>query len=367
MTSTPEKPQDDQWKPGEQHLRETEIQTQKWTVRTQAVASVATLAAVFVALFVALQGQQSLKSATQYNLQQAQDNQFSTALTSLGSSDIPERIAGLVLLRLNAADRLTPASSAVFGKQNAYSYYTTALEIFSGYLRSHSMGYLASAGAGHGTQPFGLGYGTPTPPGFSIDIQYALDEVMQMLNLSKQVSAVSAVTPNFDLSNDELYQQDLTGMNLSWVHAFLVGIDLRGAVMENVVLSKLDDLQYTHLQCADLQHAQLQGADLEHANLSGADLFKADLKGADLAGADLTGAYVKKAIFSGARDSHAILATMYGRAIGLPPGVVTSTAQPLSQPSCLANKSYGDPPMPNPAPVSSPSVTASPNATGKKG
>jgi hypothetical protein len=58
----------DPWKKHELSLRQKEVHNQKWTVLTQAVASMATVAAVIVALIVAYQGQQSLKSATQYNL-----------------------------------------------------------------------------------------------------------------------------------------------------------------------------------------------------------------------------------------------------------------------------------------------------------
>jgi Pentapeptide repeats (8 copies) len=373
LTSPP-----DAWKPDEQELRKKEVRNQKWTGIAQAVASLATVGAVIVAVFVALQGQQSLKTATQYNLQQAQDNQFSTALTSLGSGDVTERIAGLVLLELNAADRLTPASSVVFGKPSAYNYYTTALEIYSGYLRSHGVGSQVmasasaspgaspSASASAGTQPFGPGYGTPPAGAFTIDIQYAADEVVKMLELKNQVRAVSAKPPNFDLSNDELYEVNFTGMDLSWVNAYMVGIDLRGAVLEQVTLNKLDDLEYSHLQCADLKSANLRGADLEDANLAGADLEGAHLQRANLTGADLQGAYVQGANFSGARHSQAELTTMYGTATGLPPTVVTIAGSPKIQPPCLMNKNYGDAPMPSPTPTPSPSATPSKTAAGRK-
>ena len=353
----------DAWKPDELPLRQKEVRNQKWTILTQAVASLATVAAVIVALGVAYQGQQSLKSATQYNLQQAQDNQFSTALTSLGSSDPTERIAGLVLLRLNAADRLAPASSAVFGTQNAYSYYTTALEIFSGYLRSHGMDFLASVSTGHGSPSFGPGYGTLPPPGFTLDIQYAIDEIRQMLGLREQVSALTHETPNFDLSNDELYEENLTGMNLSWVNAYMYGIDLRGAVMEGLYLSSRDDLAHSYLQCADLAGAHLQGAHMEGADLRGADLAGADLHGAYLAGADLQGADINGANFSGATDSSANLEGMYGTAEGLPSGVSPNTTQPPSRLSCLADKNYWDQPTATPTPTSSPPATPSPSAS----
>jgi uncharacterized protein YjbI with pentapeptide repeats len=346
MTTTPT-PSPETWKQHEElRLRRTEVRTQVGAGIAQAVLSVATVAAVFVALWVAFQGQQSLKSATQNNLEQAQDNQLSTALTSLGSSDVTERVAGLTLLELNAADRLTATSVAAFGPPSAYNYYTTALEIFSGYLQSHGVGSNMTAANASGTQTFGPGYGSLPHGAFSIDTQYAVDEIAKMLELKSQVRAITPMVPAFDLANDELYELNLRGMNLSWVNAYMVGIDLRGAVMEKVTLNSLDDAQGSHLQCADLKYADLRGADLAGANLSGADLYHADLQGANLAGADLRGAYISGANFSGAQASQATLTPMYGSATGLPSGVVTAAHQPPIQPSCLANPGYGDPPRP---------------------
>jgi hypothetical protein len=94
-----------------------------------------------------------LRGATQNNLEQAQDNQFSTALTSLGSNDVTERVAGLALLELNASDRLPSSSIAAFGNPSAYNYYTTTLEIFSGFLHTHGVGSMTTPGTGGGTQP----------------------------------------------------------------------------------------------------------------------------------------------------------------------------------------------------------------------
>jgi uncharacterized protein YjbI with pentapeptide repeats len=351
----------------EQRLRQTEVRAQVRTGQAQVVASVATICAVLVALWVAWQGQQSLKSATQNNLEQAQDDQFSTALTSLGSGDVTERIAGLELLELNAADRLSPTSVAAFGKPSAYNYYTATLDIFSGFLHTHGVGSnMTAAATGGDPQSFGLDYGMPGPGAFSIDLQYAVDDIAKMAGLEGQVRAVSDVIPSFDMSDVELYGVNFKEMNLSWIDAYMVGIDLRGAVLENVHLSSLDSLEDAHLQCADLQNADLQGAKLQGANLSGADLYHADLQGANLTGADLDGAYVLGANFSEAKHSPATFTAMYGRAKGLPPGVVTASGEPLIHPSCLANPSYGDPPNPNPAPASSPSPTAPPSVLGRK-
>ena len=386
MTSPSTQSSDASEEPEELRLRKKEVRTQRWNVITQAVLSLATIGIVLVALVTAQQGQKSLNATTQNNLQQAQDNQFSTALTSLGSSDVTERIAGLVLLELNASDRLTPTSTADFGKPSAYNYYQNALDIFSGFLHTHGVGSTATPGAGGSTQHFSLGYGGPPPGTSSIDIQYAADEIAKMLDLENQVRAVSSKTPAFDMSDAELYEVNLQGMNLSWVHADMVGIDLRGAIMEGVHLGRLDHAENSHLQCADLKtadlrganlaganlgganlrHAHLQGANLAGANLSGANLYHADLQGANLTGANLQDAYVRDANFSGAQDSQATLTTMYGPATGLPMGVFTISGPPPIQPSCISNPSYGDMPMPNPTPVSSPSPTPSPSVIARK-
>jgi len=356
----------DDWKSDEKPLRESEIRIQKWTGIAQVAVSIATVAAVFVAGYVAYQGQQTLKVTTQYNLEQAQDDQLSTALTSLGSDDPTERIAGLVLLRRNAADRLVPRSIAVFGEQSALSYYRTALKVFGGYLSAHGKEFLASHRGD--AQPFGLGYGKLPPLGFSIDIQYAIDEVRQMMDLKEQVQAISTDPPAFDLSNDELYEMNLSGIDLSWVASYMYGIDLRGAVLTNLHLGNLDHAEHSYLQCADLQGAILKGADLEYANFRGANLTGAHFEGADLTGADLQGANVTKANFSGAIGLRPKkLKYAFGSAVGLPPGVVPSSIEPPDRSSCLASDNYGNPPKGNPSPTFSPSAaitpTSSPSAT----
>lgn len=135
-------------------------------------------------------------------------------------------------------------------------------------------------------------------------------------------------------------------MNLSWVYAYMVGVDLRGAILEKVNLGSRDDLAFSYLQCADMIGAQFQGANLEHANLSGADLADADFQDANLDEANLQGADVEGANFSGARDSTATLTKLRGKAKGLPPGVATVAGPPMSLSSCPTSKSYGAPPAP---------------------
>lgn len=124
---------------GRQSLREARAHPKKMGsplsrvgVVTQVLASLGTLADVIVAISVAIQGQHASQAVAQVSLQQAEDNQLSAALSSLGSGCAAERIAGLVLLEQNAADRVLPASIAVFGPRSAYGRYSDVREIFSG-------------------------------------------------------------------------------------------------------------------------------------------------------------------------------------------------------------------------------------------
>ena len=350
----------DEWKDQELKLRQKEVRRQGWGIVTQLLAGVGTLATVAVAAYVANQGEQAYKAATQVSMQQAQDNGLSTALNSLGSSDVAERVAGMVLLEENAADRLSPTSVAVFGRQSAYAHYGDVLEIFSGYLHSHGSQYLTAAGQAGAA--FGLGYGLQPATGFSLDLQYAVDQVTALLSLKDQVFALHwRRTPAIDLSSDELYAANLTGTNFSWLKAaYMVGIDLRGAYMERVQLSSGDDLADSFLQCADLQGAHLQGVNLRGADLRGANLSDLNLRGADLRGANLEGAIVDGTNFAGAKKTGAILTGMYGTAKGLPSDILTSLVQPPNRSSCLANPKYWHEPTTSPTPVT---ATASPKST----
>jgi uncharacterized protein YjbI with pentapeptide repeats len=314
---------------------------QRWTLFAQILASLATFAAVVVAVWVAYQSDKTSQAAARVSVQQAEDSQLSTALGSLGSSDAAERIAGLVLLEQNAADRLLPASITVFGQQNAYEHYSNVLDIFSGYLQSHGSDFLASA---EQVNPaFGIGYGTESEA-IRLDVQYALDELQRILMLRQQVSALGQGSPSLDLSHDELYGASLVGADFGWVRADLYHIDLRGADMADVQLSGHDTLKLAYLQCSNLSDADLRGVNLEHADLRGANLSGATLHDTDLTGANLTGADVSGAKFYGVKLTGATLTGMYGTASGLPSTIATSTATPPSTGSCLADRTYWDGP-----------------------
>ena len=106
----------------------------------------------------------------------------------------------------------------------------------------------------------------------------------------------------------------------------LRGRDLRGAQLDNAVLTRADltgaqlqgamlidaqlqgvSLEGAQLQGARLEYAQLQGASLTRAQLQGALLWGAQLQGADLDFAELQGAWLELARLQGARLSNAQL------------------------------------------------------------
>jgi hypothetical protein len=256
----------------------------------QVVASIASAAAVIVAIWVATQGQVTVDRSARATLQQSEDAQLSTAITALGSGNTSEEIAGLLLLARNTSNRFALMSDTRETTAGVSGDYTTALQILSGYLSSHGQAYLT------GTSPplaatFGRGYGSPPSPGIPLDMVYAADQVKFLLSsgIAASVAALDAgPPPALDLSNDELAGQPWQGVNFGWIHAYLVGIDLRGADLGQSTWSARSDLSGAYLQCADLTGANFRGANLSGANLSGADVQGADFTGANLDGAILT-------------------------------------------------------------------------------
>jgi hypothetical protein len=255
----------------------------------QVIASVATAAAVIVAIWVATQGQVTVDRDARATLQQSEDTQLSTAITAIGSGDTSEEIAGLLLLARNTSDRFALMSETRETPADVSGDYTTALQILSGYLSSHGQAYLTGSPSLSAT--FGRGYGLPPSPGIPLDMIYAADQVKFLLSsgIAASVTALDAgPLPALDLSNDELFGQPWQGVNFAWINAYLAGIDLRGADLGQSTWSAHSDLSGAYLQCADLAGADFRGANLRDADLSGADVQGADFTGADLQGAVLT-------------------------------------------------------------------------------
>ncbi|HEY2521055.1 MAG TPA: pentapeptide repeat-containing protein [Streptosporangiaceae bacterium] len=249
----------------------------------QVGGSIVSAIAVGVAIFVAVTGQQDINSNSQTNLLQSKDSQLSTAVKALGSDNAAERVAGLQLLDHNTASRIEQRSKTGETNGDAFSDYTTSLEILSGYLSSEGQSYLNSFSTGHPGPTFSRGHGAPPSPGLPLDVEYAADQVRALLGLSSQVNGLHAGTPYIDLSNDELYGQSWAGIDFRWLgSAGLLGADLRGADLERSWWGKGSDLGGAYLQCSDLQQAHFSRADLDHANLSGADVQGADFHRADL-------------------------------------------------------------------------------------
>jgi uncharacterized protein YjbI with pentapeptide repeats len=311
----------------------------------QVAGSTVSAAAVIVAIIVAWQGQETVNHNSQTSLEQSEDTQLSTAITALGSSETAERVAGLQLLERNAAGRFSLAAETGESPANVFSDYTTALEIFSGYLSSHNSSLLADTSTGQAAAPFGQGYGTPPIP---LDVVYAADQVQTMLEMKREVTALHAGQPAIDLSHDELYGQPWTRIDFRWIKAYLFGIDLRGAYLESSQWGRQSDLSHSYLQCADLQGANFRGADLTFADLRGANIQGADFRGARIKGAKLTQLYG--------------VATWSRR----PKRVTTVPVQQWNQGTCLQDSAFWDPPSatsapPSPKPSSSPAAKPSPS------
>jgi hypothetical protein len=322
----------------------------KWRKRTKpAVKQLIKLApvlAILVAVWVATQGQVTVERSNRATLMQSQDAQLSTAITAIGSSDMAEQIAGLLLLARNTSNRLTFMGQTEEAPADVHGDYTTALQILSGYLRSHSDMLLT--GNAQTAALFGRGYGLPPSSGVTLDITYAANQVEFLLatNMENEVDALNVgAQPGIDLSNDELIGQPWTDVNFGWLHAFMVGIDLRGASLESSQWSNNSDLSDSYLQCADLQNANFRGA--------------------NLSGADLEGAYVQGADFRGANIKGVVFGQLYGKAkwSSKPFGIRTLSAHNWTAAACMQNASFwrGQPtPASTPTALSSPAPSPSP-------
>jgi hypothetical protein len=323
----------------------------KWGKQLQVAGSAASALGIFVAIWVAVQGQVTVDRSSRASLQQSEDSQLSTAITAIGSDNTAEEIAGLLLLARNTSSRFTLMGDTKESPGDVYDDYTTALQILSGYLNSHGETYLASAGTSQQAEvPFGLGFGYPPPDGFPLDMTYAADQVKFLLttDMANLVTGLNiGKRPAIDLSSDELIGQPWGSANFGWVFAYLAGIDLRGANLAYSRWSTRSDLAGSYLQCADLQGADFRGADLSHANLSGADVQGADFRGADLKGA------VLKSLYGTARWS------------SRPKGITLTTAEQNSG-TCLRNSGFWRkrPVSASTAATSSPGPSSSPSGSG---
>jgi hypothetical protein len=266
--------------------------SQIWAGWAQIVASVAALATAFVAIIVARQSQITVEHDTQTALQQSEDTQLSAAISALGSSAASERVAGMLLLAENTANRFSLAARAGESRAQLFTDYTTALQTLSAYLSSASRTLLAATAKSQHRVPFGRGYGRLLQPS-PLDLQYAVDQVRFLLTPSLQGEVLSdrEGVPAIDLSNDELSVTNFNHVNFGWMFGYLFAVDLRGAALENSRWSIRSDLSSAYLQCADLRYSDFRQADLRYADLSGANVDGANFTRAKLRGVKIAYVY----------------------------------------------------------------------------
>jgi hypothetical protein len=340
------------WKHQELELRQQEVRTQRTSKNIQVFLSFVSIVTVTVAVIAAYEGVQALRITSDNNAVQANENQLSTAVSALGSSDAAERVAGLELLRRNASEQVLQPLGISTGKEEAYDAYGTALVVLANYIHGYSQKSIA---APKNAGKFGFGYGTPAGGTYPLDVEYAANEISRLLALHHAVKALGiGHVPSLDLSHDELFGLYWPGVDFSWLSGkFFTGIDLREADLAKSKWIRAS-LTYAYLQCANLKGANFRGADLR-----GADLRGANVQGANFKGTHLTGKQK---------------ADLYGTAKGLPPGLPSrswngggacvkqftdNAPGPGSSPSpSTASPSPSPPVTPSAAPV----ISASPRA-----
>lgn len=322
------------WEEEERDLRRREVLAQgsasvaqkraaKFQFWAVMAAVISALLSTSVAAWAALVAQRAVKDAEYSSAQQADQNEVSTAINAMGSDQMGERIAGLVLLQRNAVGRVLSPLPIHGGVQEAYNTYAAALEVLGAYIHANSE---SSRGMQTtvGQKPFGPGYGVPGSGQVPLDDVYAADEVHVLLSMGSMVRSLDrSHSPTIDLSNSELFGQYWHGINFKWLSAaFMSRIDLRAADLDHSHWGKNAVLHDAYLQCADLRHA--------------------DLRGAVLTGADLRGANVAGANFQGAKLSGTKLSGMAGTAKGLAPGLPASS---WNKQTCETKHTFWDTPQ----------------------
>jgi hypothetical protein len=241
------------------------------------------LAGTAISAYAAIQAREAARIAVkgiEQVQQQANEDRFSTVVSSIQGDRPAERVIGFRLLRRHVEIMFTNAESAR-ERRDAYNQYISAIDLLESYLRSPPDAATDAAG-----EPADLGFGRPRIP---IDNRHAANELRILMTLEPDVLELSRLLrssqlrpPEVDLSEVQLAGQSWARIDFAWLGAgFFAGIDLRGA---NLTGSRWGSsfLQRAHLQCADLEGAKLQDAYLDEADLRGANLEGADLTGAEL-------------------------------------------------------------------------------------
>jgi len=307
----------DTWKPGELALRSREVEAAEKTTRSQTLiqlaqvlAVVVALASTLVALYTAQQNSEASKAAAETSVQQANEAQLSSAISTLDAGKLFARTTKMLLIQRYIRAIMSQPLSTPEAKQGAYSDYTMAFNTFSLYIRTHSP---------RPGPKFGPGYGIPSET--PLDLIYAADGLSQLTSMGLKVKALQVRGAFFaDISGAELYGMNLPELDVSGFTAFY--------------------LRRVDLRTANLVNARFLGADLSGAYLQCANLSGADLRGANLAGADLRGASVQGANFTGALTTGAKLEDMFGAAKGLPRNLVR--ARSYNPTKCAKNRSFWD-------------------------
>jgi pentapeptide repeat protein len=269
------------WKQNEENYRREEVTSQKRTSTAQVIITgvtvVATVLAIFTAAFAVIQSRSSLTVAEQGIERQGDETRLTTAVMAIGGQTPAERVAGVELLWRQVDERLTAAASTPLNswdRQDARGLYTSALIILSDFIPR--------------VQP---GANTPCALPRQVDVQYAADELKQLLDAKARFTALKpgSSPPAVDLSYAELCDQSWPGVSFEGLStAWLPGIDLRGSNLQKSLWGTAylggAQLQCSDLRNADLSHASLEGADLRGANLAGA-LLPANLRTSQLIGA----------------------------------------------------------------------------------
>jgi hypothetical protein len=134
----PLSPPTEGWKPGEMDLRKREViaaerstKSQIWVQLAQVLSVVVALSSTLVALLSVRQNDEASQSAAQASVQQAAENQLTSAISSLNTGNSTVRITQMLLIQRDITEIISLPLSTSGERADALSDYATAIQALS--------------------------------------------------------------------------------------------------------------------------------------------------------------------------------------------------------------------------------------------
>jgi cell division septum initiation protein DivIVA len=198
------------WRDGEREFRRREVEAQeksakrgRWSSALPFLIAGISVLSAGAAAWSAYEAAKTVSVNQANAAQESANSQLSTAVTAIGVNSPSEQIAGIELLRSTVTGQLESAKTSD-NQKNARQLYLTDVTVLSNYLRGRQR----------------ISESSPCTGTTEVET-YAADDLNALLDTGeKYIDETKPV--NIDLSNVELCDEHLTGINFYWLgYAYL--------------------------------------------------------------------------------------------------------------------------------------------------